>query len=108
MATRFVITFNAHGLKELHRDLDLTFAVHALIAVIRHFDLAIDGSARQHAFGVAFADQLKWRAGEHMEVPWLGVHGRRCPLGQINDFDHELFGNRLVEVSACAASRPDQ
>ena len=75
----------------------------SLITVV-HLDLAVNGRPTHHLFGVAFANALEWFAGDHVKVPWLGVHRGWRTLGQVNNLFNQFARYGLLLVSANAAT----
>ncbi len=69
-----------------------------------HLDLAVNCRPTHHLFGVAFANALEWLTGDHMKVPWLGVHRGRCAFGQVDNFFNQFAWHGLSQVSANAAT----
>ena len=61
-----------------------------------------------HVLGVALPDTLQRLPGDHMNMPGLGVHGRRRPLGHLDDFINQLPGDGLGEIASDAGASFDE
>ena len=84
LAALLVVAFDPHGSKELFRDADLPVAVDTGIGPVIA-DFTHRRHALQHTGRIPFTDFLKRFAGQHMQMPRLGVHRGWRAIGQCDD-----------------------
>ena len=100
---RLVVAGNPHGAEQFLGDVDLAFAVHALIFAVAD-DVPFRFGAGDHLFHVAAAHALQRLAGQDMDIPRLGVHGGWRALGGLDDlFDHRPRHGLVREATHAAA-----
>src|SRR6202011_3950977 len=84
-------------------DVDLPLALNALIFAVRD-DISLRLGAGEHLFHVPPADLLQRLSRQDMDMPGLGVHGRRRALGDRDDLlDHgarHRLGSETTHTSA--------
>src|SRR5438552_3586496 len=77
--------------------------MHALIFAVAD-DVALRLRARDHLLHVAAAHVLQRLAGQHMDMPGLGVHRRRRAFGDLQDFlDHRPRHGLVLETAHALA-----
>ncbi len=95
LSHRLVVAGNPHRPEQLLGDIDLTAAVHALVFAMAD-DVALGLGAGNHLLHVAAAHLFQRRPGQDMDMPGLGVHRGRRPLGHLDDLLDGRPGHRLL------------
>ncbi len=106
LSHRLVVTRNSHHGEELLGDVDLPFAMDALIFPVRD-NVPFRLGAGEHLFHVAPTDPLQRFSRQDVHMPGLGVHGRWRALGYSDDlFDH-VARHRLGPEATHTSARVD-
>src|SRR5690606_37275647 len=103
LAPLHVVTGDAHRAEELLGHVDLPTTVDPLVR-LGDAELARVRDAGQDPLGVALTDPLQRLAGHHVQVPGLGVVGRRRPRGDRDDLGDQLPRHRVGAIPADAAA----
>src|SRR6185503_5118618 len=106
LAPILVIARDPHGGEQLLGDADLPVPVPARKGLART-ELARLRYACHHPLRVAGTDPIQRFAGDDVEIPRLGVHGRRGTHRQADDFTDQRPGHRIGFVAADAPETED-
>ena len=104
LAPGLVVPFDAHGGEQLLGDLDLPLPVRAGVFAVAA-ELARRRHAGQVALGVAGADAVERRAGDHVEIPGLRVERRRRAHRDLDHLPDQGLRHRIA-LEAADASAP--